>query len=191
MGQAVQLSGASWADYCRLLDVRGERRWPSISYLDGTLELMTPSDDHEGITFTIARLFEVFCLAHDIEFRVVGSWTIKDSKKRSGAESDQCYVLSEVPARPKRPDLAIEVTWSSGSTDKLEIYRRLGVPEVWYWADGKIDVYLLRGDRYSHVTRSRAIPGIDLDEIAKLAVRPEMTSKLMRRYRASLRKRHR
>jgi hypothetical protein len=45
------------------------------------------------------------------------------------------YVLGRVAA-PKLPDLAIELTWTWGGLDKLEIYSKLGVPEVWYWDAG-------------------------------------------------------
>jgi hypothetical protein len=31
---------------------------------------------------------------------------------------------------PQVPDIAIEVVWTSGGIDKLEVYRGLDVPEV-------------------------------------------------------------
>lgn len=34
----------------------------------------------------------------------------------------------------ERPHLAIEVVWTSGGLDKLDVYRKLGVREVWYCA---------------------------------------------------------
>ncbi|MEG4506483.1 Uma2 family endonuclease [Microcoleus sp. F6_B4] len=34
------------------------------------------------------------------------------------------------------PDLAIEVVFTSGGIDKLQLYKRLGIPEVWFWEDG-------------------------------------------------------
>jgi Uma2 family endonuclease len=42
------------------------------------------------------------------------------------------------------PDLAIEVVITSGSIDKLETYRRLGVTEVWLWKVNQLKLYSLR-----------------------------------------------
>jgi len=60
------------------------------------------------------------------------------------------------PARQaSKPDLAIEVVGSSGGIDKLEIYRKLGVREVWYWQRRRITPYVLVGDAYEE----RAVSG--------------------------------
>jgi len=40
-----------------------------------------------------------------------------------------------------------EVVWTSGGIDKLEIYRRLGVGEVWRWKDSRIEIHVLQGER--------------------------------------------
>lgn len=181
----VHLRGASWADYQRLLEIRGERSVPRITYLDGTLEIMSPSFDHEGIKSTIGRLTEVWCLEHGIVFTTVGSWTIQDKKLKCGAEPDECYVFGEVN-KPKRPDLAIEVVWTSGGIRKLDIYRKLGVAEVWYWRRGRIEVYVLRGERYETAPASLALPGIDLEQLVSFLDRPS-TSQAILDYRAALR----
>ena len=89
---------------------------------------------------------------------------------------------------PKRPDLAIEVEWTSGRIDKLEVYRKLGVREVWYWREGRIEPYLLRGERYRLAARSKVLPGIDVAEVASLLDRPS-ASRAIREYNAALRKR--
>lgn len=86
---------------------------------------------------------------------------------------------------PARPDLAIEVVWTSGRIDKLEVYRKLGVREVWYWREGKLEPFLLRGERYRHVARSKVLPGIDLDQLASLLDRTP-ASGAIREYRHAL-----
>ena len=180
----VHLHGATWADYERLLELRGDHSAPRIQYLEGTLEIMSPSGTHESIKSTIGRLVEVWCLEHAIEFSTYGSWTLKNKRKKRGAEPDECYVFGRVAA-PKLPDLAIEVTWTSGGLDTLEIYSKLGVPEVWYWDTGHIEVYRLRGERYVRSAASVALEGIDLEQLASFLDRPT-TSQAIRDYRTAL-----
>jgi Uma2 family endonuclease len=181
----VRLRGVSWGDYERLLQIRGDRSAPRITYLEGLLEIMTPSRPHESIKSIIGRLVEVWCLEREIEFSTYGSWTLQDQAVERGAEPDECYVFGQVD-EPSRPDLAIEVVWTSGGVDKLEVYRKLGVREVWYWRKGRLQPYVLRGERYEPIAGSEALAGIDLDQLAGFIDRPT-TSQSIREYRAALR----
>jgi len=182
----VQLRGVTWADYQRFLELRGERATPRLTYLEGVLEIMSPSRRHESIKSLLGRLVEVWCLEHGVEFSTYGSWTLESEVEERGAEPDECYVFGEVD-EPERPDLAIEVVWTSGGVDELEVYRRLGVREVWYWQrSGTLQPYVLRGDAYEAVEESEALPGIDLAQLASFLDRPT-TSRAIREYRAALR----
>jgi Uma2 family endonuclease len=179
----VWLDHVSWADYERLLEMRGDRSAPRICYLEGTVEIMAPSREHEGIKSWIGRLVEVYCLHAGIDFRTYGSWTIKERREERGVEPDECYVLGTEQA--ERPHLAIEVIWTSGGINKLEIYRKLGVGEVWIWRRGVIQVHVLRGEQYEAVDSSEALPGIDLEQLVSFLDR-DTTSQAIRDYRAAL-----
>jgi Uma2 family endonuclease len=181
----VRFRGATWADYQRALELRGERAAPRITFLEGLLEIMTPSRDHESIKSIIGCLVEVWCLERDIEFNTCGSWTLEDKELERGAEPDECYVFGPRGAERSRPDLAIEVVWTSGGLNKLEVYRKLGVPELWYWRHGKIQIYSLRGERYEQLEQSEKLPGIDLVQLASFLDEPS-TSQAIRAYRAAL-----
>jgi Uma2 family endonuclease len=180
----VRLHGATWADYERVLELRGDRSAPRITYHKGTLEIMSPSRNHESIKSVIGRLVEAWCLERGVEFSTYGSWTLADREVESGAEPDECYVFGRRP-EAERPDLAIEVVWTSGGIDKLEVYRKLGVREVWYWRRGRISVHVLRGERYEAVPASEALPGIDLEQLASFVDRPT-TSAAIVEYRRAL-----
>jgi Uma2 family endonuclease len=180
----VHLHGATWADYQRLLELRGDHSAPRISYLEGELEIMSPSRSHEAIKSLIGQLVEVWCLERGVEFNAYGSWTLEKKEEQRGAEPDECYVFGEV-SEPQRPDLAIEVVWTSGGLDKLEIYRKLAVREVWYWRRGRISVHLLRGGAYEEAPASEVLPGIDLVELASFLDRPT-ASRAIREYRQRL-----
>jgi len=183
----VVLRGATWADYQRVLEVRGENPVPRIAYLPGVLELMTPSRSHESLKSFIGRLVEVWCQENQIEFSPFGSWTLERKAETCGLEPDECYVFGAA-SEPERPDLAIEVVWTSGGIDKLGIYAKLGVREVWFWRRGRITAHLLQGDEYVESGESAVLPGIDLAEIARHLDRPT-ASQAIREYRAALKSR--
>ncbi|MBI2895653.1 MAG: Uma2 family endonuclease [Deltaproteobacteria bacterium] len=185
----VRLYPATWADYQRLLEIRGDRSAPRLTYLEGEIEIMSPSRRHESIKSKIGHLVEVYCLENGIEFNAYGSWTLEKKEEERGAEPDECYVFGDV-SEPERPDLAIEVVWTSGRIDKLKVYRALGVREVWYWRQGRIQPFVLRGSSYRPVARSKALPGLDLEQLASFLDRPT-ASRAIRDYRAALRRRTR
>ncbi|MCW8139907.1 MAG: Uma2 family endonuclease [Planctomycetota bacterium] len=169
---AVRLSGVTWADYERLLEIRGEAAVPRLTFLEGQLEIMSPSRDHEQIKSLLGCLFEAFCLETGVRFVPLGSWTLKEKKEERGAEPDECYVLGDEPDKATRPDIAIEVVWTSGRLDKLEIYRKLGVREVWYWKKGRLTPHALRGEHYQEITRSELVPDLDLELLVSFLDRP-------------------
>ena len=180
----VLLKGATWADYQRHLEMRGDRASPRLAYLEGVLEIMTPSLPHESIKSVIGRLVEVWCLEKGIEFNPCGSWTLENKEQQRGVEPDECYVFGELKDAT-RPELAIEVVWTSGGLAKLDIYRKLAVREVWFWRRGRLTVHVLRDETYQEVPRSEVLPGIDLDALVSFLDRPT-ASRAIRDYRASL-----
>lgn len=180
------LRRATWADYQRMMEMRGDKSAPRISFLDGEMEIMSPSAPHEEIKGAIGCLVEVYCLENDIDFLTLGSWTLENKALKTGVEADECYVFG--PRRETdRPDLAIEVVWTSGGIHKLEAYARLGVKEVWFWRRGALTAHCLREGEYEEVARSEVLPGIDLVQLVSFLDRPT-TSAAMRGYRDALRK---
>lgn len=167
--QCVHLSGM-FDDYEALLRMRGECAIPRISYREGNIVIVTPSLEHELLKSMIGCLVDVYCMWRGHRFRKFGSWTIKDRRKERGAEPDECYVFGE--GEPLRPDLAIEVIWTSAGIDKLEIYRLLEVPEVWMWQRGRITIHGLKGDQYQILAASEVLPGMDLNELVNFLDRP-------------------
>jgi len=181
----IVLQGATWADYQRLLEIRGERPVPRFTYLEGVLELMNPSRPHETIKSMVGRLVEAWCLENDIDITPYGSWTLENEESERGVEPDECYVLGDVP-EPERCDLAIEVVWTKGVVDKLEVYRKLGVRELWIWKAERLQVLSLRNERYVALERSELLPGIDLEQLLQFASIKPMT-RAVREYTAALR----
>lgn len=183
--QRVTLYGVGWEGYEALLALRGETSAVRIAYVEGTLELMTPSRHHELLKTKLARLVEAYAEELGLDLEGYGSWTLKRREAERGAEPDECYSLG--PAG-EVPDLAIEVVWTGGGLDKLEIYRLLGVREVWVWQEGEIAVFALRGERYERIARSEFLPQVDLALVRSLLDAPSQTA-AVRELRARLRQR--
>jgi Uma2 family endonuclease len=183
--QVVRIRG-TWADFKRILKMRGDRSLPRISFDGGVIELMSPSRHHENLKSLIGRLVEVWCLEHEVVFTTLGSWTLEDPSKKRGAEPDECYVFGDGRGGSERPDLAIEVDWTHGRIDKLDIYRKLGVRELWYWRSGVLQPYLLRRGRYVPVEQSEVLPGLDLAQLVSFLDRAT-TSGAVCEYREALR----
>ena len=73
------------------------------------------------------------------------------------------------------PDIAIEVVLTSGGVDKLEIYRGLEVPEVWFFRSGAFELYLLGETGYAPIERSTLLPDLDLVHLAGFVDRDDHT----------------
>lgn len=179
--QYVRLHGVSWQDYERLLAIRGERSVPRITYLQGELELMGPSPRHENVTRIIEGLLYLWAVERNVPLRSFGSTTWRKRRAERGVEADVSYVLGT--QSKKRPDLAIEVVVTSGGMRKLDVYRGLGVPEVWFWRRGRFTVHVLHGLDYEPAPRSRLLPEADLEFLARLVDRrdPVRAGRLLRR----------
>jgi Uma2 family endonuclease len=130
-----------------------------LFYYNGTIEILMPGEDHEFFKTIIGFLIELFLVEKGIEFIPAGSMT-QERQGTASAQADESYWLGQ-----KRlvPDLSIEVVFTSGSANKLERYKALGVPEVWFWEDGLFALYHLREQSYERIYRSE-LPGLtDLD----------------------------
>lgn len=162
----VLLYNVSW-EQLEQLDVALAGTSARLTYLDSILEIMSPlSDDHEDNKKTLAMLLEVYMRAKNIRFYGRGSATIGKKEDKTRREPDDSYNLG---TKKPIPDLILEITVTSGGINKLEIYQRLRIPEVWFWEDGLLSVYCLQGDSYIKVTRSTLLPDLNLDLLAKYA----------------------
>lgn len=180
----VILRDTPWALYEAILAARGEKRVPRLQYASGRLELMSPGRSHERIRSMMRRLVEAYGEACDLPMDCYGSWTLREEGVARGVEPDECYIVSDPEA--DRPDLAIEVIWTSGGLDKLDLYAPLRVREVWFWEEGRISVHVLRGEAYVDAPRSEVLPGIDLALLARFVTRTDQSA-AVREYRAAVR----
>jgi Uma2 family endonuclease len=151
----IVLSGVSWGLYEQLR--ANEGNWHvRMAYDEGTLEFMSPSSDHEGITKLISRMIEALMEELGISHRSLRSTTWKRRELGKGCEADECYyVLNHHRVRQRRhidlaadppPDLVVETEVSRSLVSKLRIYSALGVPEIWRWRRTGLTAYSLGAD---------------------------------------------
>lgn len=182
-----ELLAVPWSEYLRRYKRKGEKHHPKLAYLEGTLEVMSPSNEHEVIAQLINRMVDLYRLARDQPYLATGSWTIKSARYRVAVEPDCSFIFEDLE-QETRPDLAVEVQWTYGGLEKLEIYRKLGVPEVWFWKDRQIEIYVLGRAGYRRRARSKFLPEIDLEDICKFAERRHDPLALWKDYKRRVRR---
>jgi Uma2 family endonuclease len=117
--QRLILYGVNWQQYKTLQATLNDFPGLRMFYLEGTLEIMSPSPEQEVDKTTIARLIEIHALEKDIDLTGYGSTTFRKPEQERGLEPDECYCFGQLK---EFPDIALEVIVSSGGIDKLSIY---------------------------------------------------------------------
>lgn len=173
----ILLHGVSWATYEALLADIGDRPI-RLTYDQGDLEIMSPSDEHERIKKLVGRMVEAMTEELEIPIRSAGSTTLRRQLKKRGLEPDECYyVANEIVMRGRDtidldedppPDLAIEVDVSHSCLDRLSIYAAIGIPEIWRLENDQLQVYSLVDGRYSVVPQSPSFPFLPMAEFNRI-----------------------
>lgn len=171
--QRMVVHGVRWKDYVMLreaLDTPGLR----LTYLEGSLELMSPSRAHERNKTTIARLIEAYALLLRLPLIGYGSTTFRKQARERGAEPDECWCVGRQMRDAELPDVVLEVIETAPLLDKLAVYDGLEVPEVWLYEDGAFAVHrrLARGG-YARAARSRFLPKLDFGLVARYVRRED------------------
>jgi Uma2 family endonuclease len=135
-----------------------------LIYLDKLTEIMPISKEHEDFKVILRRLLEVYLDEMGIRFYGRGGPTLGVKALKARNEPDESYNLE---TKKPYPDLAIEITVTSGGVNKLEGYRRMGVPEVWFWEDGTLMILVLRDGGYVQVERSELLPQLPIDSFCR------------------------
>jgi Uma2 family endonuclease len=163
--QRLVLHDVSWAQYEALRAALDDKPGLRMTYLEGALEIRSPSRRHEHLKKFIARLVEAYADERRIVLLGFGSETYRKEARARGLEPDECYCVDD---EKDFPDFAIEIITSSGGIDRLDVYAGLGVPEVWFWVEPGFHLYALAGPGYQPIGRSRFLPDLDLARLAEI-----------------------
>lgn len=111
----------------------------------------------------------------DLDYESFGSTTWKRQDRLAGAEPDNCFYFQNEPLvrgkldinleQDPPPDLVLEIDLTNHSLDKLPIYARLGVLEIWRYDRQALYIYQLQGDQYVEAETSLAFPTVPVKQI--------------------------
>lgn len=163
--EKLTLYGVTWKEYDTLVTLFMDR-FPGLrmTFLEGTLEIMGTSSEHERLKTIIARLLEMYAVEKRVIFNGYGNTTFRKEAVKRGLEPDECYCLGELK---EVPDIAIEIALTSGGINKLSVYQGLGVIEVWFWQNNQFILYRLKQGEYQKIDGSEFLPDLDFNLLSQ------------------------
>ena len=156
-GNAV-LQNISWQNYQAMLADMGDHRVNRLAYECGALEIKMPLEFHEAINRLLERLIITLTEELELEIKSFGSTTFNRKDIEVGVEPDSCFYIQNASLvrrfqidlqNDPVPDLVVEVDVHSSSIRRLNIYKRLGVPEIWRYTKTGIKIYNLQNGEYA------------------------------------------
>lgn len=178
--QRVLLRNISWETYERLLEERGEHPVPRYTYDRGMLEIMSPlSMGHEEYADSLRFIPRILARHFGLKFRASGSMTLQRPDIEAGVEPDASFYVTNLDAISGKgrldmrfdppPDLAIEVDVTNPTLDKLPLYARFGVPELWRFDSQRMRLYVLAGGAYVEREESAVFRGVTAAALSERA----------------------
>ncbi len=158
------LYGITWQQFKELEKTFNSIAGVRLIYLDGVLQIMILGIEHEETKCILGTLLEAYMRAKNIRFYMRGSATLGNKKITGQKEPDESYTIN---SKKDIPDLIIEIIVTSGGVNVLEIYKRIGIPEVWFWEDELLTIYSFQEDSYQKVEKSVLLPNLDLNLLTK------------------------
>ncbi|MFM9963336.1 MAG: Uma2 family endonuclease [Planctomycetaceae bacterium] len=167
-----------------------------LTYENGRLDLMTISSKHGILCRLFTALIRVLAEELDVPILACGDMTCENEPALKALEPDECfYIQNELLVRGKDdldltvdppPDLAVEIELSRARPNRMSIYARLRVPEVWRYKGKTLTCSLLtETGHYTESDFSRAFPQLPLSELLRFVERRTQTDEnsLVRSFR--------
>ncbi|MCZ8247468.1 Uma2 family endonuclease [Microcystis sp. LE19-195.1E] len=180
--EPILISDLTWREF-KAVEQLIDRPGLKLSFLDGVLEIRKmPGKKHETIKERIGALLEIYLEFLGLDFTPTGSVTLENEFEKVKREGDKSY---ELGANRKHPDLVIEVVVSSGGINKLEAYKRLQIPEVWFWMNDELLFYSLGNEGHEAVSKSQLLPSLDVGLLMR-CISIENHAQALREFRAGI-----
>lgn len=171
-GHRVMFHDVKWQEFEAILEELGNHRASRLAYSRGTLEIRMPLPKHEKAKVILGDLVKILLEELEIDCESFGSSTFKREDMAQGVEPDDSFYIQnyaqmigkeriDLTVAPP-PDLAIEVDVTSKT--QLDAYEALGVPELWRYEEGKLQINILRDGKYIESKISPTFPNLPIFE---------------------------
>lgn len=170
-GHRVMFHNVNWQEFEAIIEELGDHRAARLAYSQGTLEIRMPLPKHEKAKVIIGDLVKILLEELEIDYESFGSTTFKREDMAGGVEPDDSFYIQnhalmigkerDLTIDPP-PDLAIEVDVTSKT--QLDAYQALGVPELWRYEDGKLQINILEDGKYIESEISPTFPNVPILE---------------------------
>ncbi len=170
-GSVVTIPDVTWSEFEAILAEREHDRHGRIAYYQGTLQIMVPLPEHERPKELISDIVKALLKKQRIPYEPFGFTTFKQLGT-AGIEPDACFYIQNAdkiigrrrlqPSDPP-PDLAIESDVTSKTI--IDAYTAIGVPEVWIFDSGNLQIFVLRDGSYLETDNSPLFPNIPIIDI--------------------------
>jgi len=163
-----------WDGYKTIRGILSDNRSTRLTYYNGILEIMTPSEQHENSSGLIGQFIEILTEELNFNIKTMESTTLDRPGLKVGAEPDKGYYIANEPlVRGKvvdlsvdpPPDLVVEVDITHTDIDKNVLYAALGVPEFWRYNGRILKIYTLQNGQYQEIERSLTFPTIPKEQL--------------------------
>ncbi len=167
--QRVALRGLTWHQYQQICHALPQGRATHLTYLEGTLEIVMPLEDHEYASELIGLFIRILAVEMGLRLKSLRSTTLNRPDLDRGAEPDNAYYIQHQPQVAGRPidlrqdpppDLVVEIDITHTDIDKNCLYAQLGVPELWRYNGHSWQIYHLQGETYQSVPYSPTFPWV-------------------------------
>ncbi len=163
----VSFYNLSWESYEQILAALGNKRAARLTYYKGTLEIVSPLEEHESVSDRIGTLIHILTEELNLNVKSMASTTLNKPELKVGAEPDKCYYIQNKPAVRSKivnlaidppPDLVLEVDITHTDINKTQLYQKMKVPEFWRYNGKVLTIYRLNEDRYIESETSPTFP---------------------------------
>ncbi|WP_353929293.1 Uma2 family endonuclease [Okeanomitos corallinicola TIOX110] len=198
-GHRIILHNIAWQEFEEILTELGEHRASKLAYSQGNLEIRMPLPKHEVAKVIIGDLVKIILEELEIDCESFGSTTFKREDMDSGIEPDDSFYIQnharmigkekiDLTIDPP-PDLVIEIDVTSKT--QLNAYLALAVPEIWRYANDKLQINIFENGKYIESEISPNFPKLPIKEIIPQFVEQSRTigrSPTLRKFRQWLKK---
>jgi Uma2 family endonuclease len=177
-GQLLVLDNVTWREYEAMGEALRDRPALRMTYDRGSLEIRTTSSRHELLKTRLGKLIETICEELARPYISGGSMTFKRATLKRGFEPDNCYWIRHEQEmrgrldydqqRDPPPDLTLEIEITRRAVDRMAIFAKFKIPEVWRYDGTTLRVNLLtsKGD-YVESDSSPTFPGLPIRELTQ------------------------